>query len=296
MEYLYLDTPVGFEQFKQLMANGYVAIFGTYIYSWQWTEGGIKNDPSTSDDEFVGESACFWMKGASGAHSMTVVGYNDTLWIDINENGIVDSGEKGAFLIANSWGKSWKNDGFAWLAYDALYVESKVPGAPSEDRWMAMMNTKVMLLTVKDSYEPSAVAEFTVNHAKRSQMGTMLGMSETSEDLPTSIWTPGALFFQGGEYAFDGTTTPTDGTFILDFTDLINAHGNDGKALYLIIEDNVAGDAATVKDVRVIDYKKGGITYISPEVPQDVDAESVVFRIQQQCIELQSYPTRIICF
>lgn len=35
---------------------------------------------------------------------MTLVGYNDNIWVDINGNGIVDNGEKGAFKIANSWG------------------------------------------------------------------------------------------------------------------------------------------------------------------------------------------------
>ena len=141
------------------------------------------------------------------------------------------------------------------------------------------MNQKVMLLTVKESYEPSAVAKFTVNHAKRSQMGIMLGISEVDNNLPESIWTPGALIYQGGEFAFDGTTTPIDGTFVIDFTDLVNIYGNEGKAFYLKIQDNAAGDAARVKDFRVIDYEKGGITYISPEVPQDVDAKSVNFRV-----------------
>jgi hypothetical protein len=256
-----------------------VAIFGTYIYSWQYTD--IKDDPTTSDDdEFVGEQVCYWLKGASGAHSMTVVGYNDNLWIDVNGNDIIDSGEKGAFRVANSWGKFYGDEGFYWLAYDALYSTSKVPGAPSEDRWMAMMNTKVMLLTVKDSYEPSAVAKFTLNHAKRSQMGIMLGISDVTEKTPTSFWTPGAIFFQGGEYAFDGTSTPTEGSFILDFTDLYNM-SIDWKVFYLSVEDNVFGDSATVKDFRLIDYEKGGTSYISSEVPQDVDGESILFPVSE---------------
>jgi hypothetical protein len=278
MEYIYLDTAIEIEQFKQLLINGYVTIFGTYIYSWQFTE--VKDDPSTSDDdEFVGDRAAFWCKGTSGSHSMTVVGYNDTLWIDINQNNITDNGEKGAFRIANSWGKSWEDDGFTWVAYDALNSVSQVPGGPSENRWMIFINKKVNILTPKESYEPAAVAKFTVNHAKRSQMGITLGMSEANEDQPTSIWIPGAIIFQGGEYAFDGTTTPTDGTFILDFTDLINAHGIDGNAFYLNVEDNTAEDAVTVKDFRVIDYEKGGITYISSEVPQDVDAGNILLRV-----------------
>ena len=37
---------------------------------------------------------------------MTVLGYNDDIWVDINNNGIVDTGER-AFRIANSWGTGW---------------------------------------------------------------------------------------------------------------------------------------------------------------------------------------------
>ena len=77
------------------------------------------------------------MKGTEGAHSMTVVGYNDAIWIDINKNDIVDSGEKGAFRVANSWGLGWEYEGFTWVAYDALYAVSQVDGVPvaSHDLW-----------------------------------------------------------------------------------------------------------------------------------------------------------------
>ena len=59
---------------------------------------------------------------------MTLVGYNDNIWIDINKNYKVDDGEMGAFKIANSWGTEYGNDGFAWVAYDALNYISCVKG------------------------------------------------------------------------------------------------------------------------------------------------------------------------
>ncbi len=57
---------------------------------------------------------------------MTIVGYNDNIWIDINSNGKVDDGEKGAFKIANSHGPDYANNGFVWMAYDALNKKSSV--------------------------------------------------------------------------------------------------------------------------------------------------------------------------
>ncbi len=42
-----------------------------------------------------------------GAHAMAIVGYDDHI------NG-------GSFLIANSWGKNWGQDGYTWANYDDM--------------------------------------------------------------------------------------------------------------------------------------------------------------------------------
>lgn len=59
---------------------------------------------------------------------MAVVGYNDDIWVDVNDNGKVESGEMGAFKIVNSWGPGYANDGFIWMAYDAVNLFSSVAG------------------------------------------------------------------------------------------------------------------------------------------------------------------------
>ncbi len=40
-------------------------------------------------------------------HAMTVVGYDDTIWCDVNGNNKCDAGEKGAFKVANSHGTGY---------------------------------------------------------------------------------------------------------------------------------------------------------------------------------------------
>ena len=57
-------------------------------------------------------------------HQVTVVGYDDDIWFDMNGDGIQQPYEKGAFKIANSWGQNWKNNGFVWVLYDALNLVS----------------------------------------------------------------------------------------------------------------------------------------------------------------------------
>ena len=112
---------------KQLLNNGHVVNFATYVDSWVYATVG--NNPSSPNDH-VGEMAVSWMNGTDGGHFLTIVGYDDNVWIDINGNGKVDSGETGAFLIANSWSNTWGNSGFVWIAYDAFRSVSAVSKAP----------------------------------------------------------------------------------------------------------------------------------------------------------------------
>jgi hypothetical protein len=270
-QYVYsVSTDSGLELTKDLLANGYVLVFGTYMYSWQYKT--VQDDPLTTDDDGqAGKSVCYWLNGTSGAHAMTIVGYNDAIWTDINSNGIIDGGERGAFRIANSWGNSWGDGGFVWLAYDALRSSSAVPGGPSSGRVAALQSDMIFILTARDNYSPLMVAEFTLNHAKRGQLGMEYGFSDTSQTTPTSTWTPAALHFQGGDYAFDGSTTPTNGTFFYDFTDTLNVSGVT-RRYYLGISDNAASDIATLSAFRLIDLSTTPPTVVySALVPQYVD-------------------------
>jgi hypothetical protein len=68
------------------------------------------------------------------------------------------------------------------------------------------------------------LAEFTLYHPTRNQLKVTLGRSPVSSTTPESVWTPAAL--QGSTYdgsggAFDGTATPVDAGFVLDYSDLL---------------------------------------------------------------------------
>ena len=107
------------------------------------------------------------------------------------------------------------------------------------------------------------VAEFTVNHAKREQMGITLGISDTAGYVPSTEWYPTALCLPGGGFAFDGTTTAVDGTFVLDFTDLLTETGVERK-YYLGLRDNDAGDTVTLKAFKIVDLTTDPDTEPSP--------------------------------
>jgi hypothetical protein len=264
------SSDTGLAYLKELLNNGYVLIFGTFITSWQ--EKTILDDPTTPDDApELGKSIGYWINGEEGSHAMTVVGYNDAIWTDVNGNGLIDAGEKGGFRIANSWGPAWGDGGFVWLAYDALKAVSAVPGGPSAGRGPAFQNNIVWVLTARDLYSPLMIAEFTVNHAKRNQLKMTLGRSSTSATIPTTAWTPAALQNQGANFAFDGTTTAVDGGFVLDFSDIL-IEGAGALRYYLGMADNFTGDVATLRTFKLVDLTTVPATEtVYPAVPQTAD-------------------------
>ncbi|NQT88851.1 C1 family peptidase, partial [bacterium] len=202
-----LDTDAGLAQLKQLLVDGYVLNFATYIGSWQFQP--ISDDLSTTaDDAFVGKNSCFWVNGSNTSHTMVVVGYSDDIWVDINSNGIVDAGEKGAFRIANSWGTGWQEGGFSWFAYDALKQVSSVPGGPSAGRQEGWWYREACWVTARPSYTPKMVGEFTLNHLERNHLGMTLGIADRNAKTPSTAWSPErCLWYAGGPFAFDGSTT-----------------------------------------------------------------------------------------
>ncbi len=266
-------TDAGIEQVKQMLLNGYVLNIPTYINSWNWKT--ISDDVSTTDDDaYVGKRAAFWVNGTNGYHAMTVVGYNDSIWVDINGNNSVDPGEKGAFRIANSWGTGWGEGGFCWMAYDALKQTSAVSGAPSQNRIYGWSPSRAHWVTAKSDYQPKLVARFSLNHLKRNHLRMTLGSSGIDETAPTSVWIPKAVYNQGGSYAFNGTTTAVDGGFVFDFTDLLNSQGGLTR-YYLGLYDDTAGDIAVLNSFTLIDLENGFVETQCNQAPVSADNQQV---------------------
>ncbi len=266
------SSDLGLELVKELLTDGYIVVYGTYITSWVFKT--ISDDPSTSDDDAaVGRAIAYWLNGSEGGHAMTIVGFNDAIWTDINADGLINEGEKGAFRIANSWGAGWRESGFTWLAYDALRNPSRLPDGPSAGRVAAFQGDQVFVLTARNGYAPLMIGEFTVDHVKRSQLRLSLGRSNTGTSVPTSTWSPAAFQNQGGAFAFDGSTTAVPATFALDFTDLLAA-GAGSQRYYLGLNDNPSGDPTTLSAFKIIDMTTDPDTETASSlVPQTIDGQ-----------------------
>ena len=111
------------ETLKKLLMDGYVVTFASYIWEFDYTR--------LTKDSYIaqkGDKVCYIVRNGMvqnpGYHAMTIVGYDDSIEIDVDSDGIVDT--YGALKIANSHGKGSNNNGYILMAYDALLPQTKV--------------------------------------------------------------------------------------------------------------------------------------------------------------------------
>lgn len=103
-----------------------------------------------------------WGSDPRGRHAMTIVGYDDNIMYDFDNDGqFTNSGnvsqwERGAFIVANSWGSyAHHNNGFLYVPYRLA---------------TGFCNKEVYCLTVTDSYSPEIVLKVKVKHPSRARL------------------------------------------------------------------------------------------------------------------------------
>jgi C1A family cysteine protease len=93
---------------REEIARGHPVIFNIPVYQSLFTCPGEIRLPNKNDVVL-------------GYHEMTIIGY-DNACVNLDKS-------TGAFLIQNSWGKSWGFNGKAWLPYD--WFSTTLPGTPA---------------------------------------------------------------------------------------------------------------------------------------------------------------------
>ncbi len=304
--YITLDPEdtTSFDVIRKAILNGYVVSFSTNFDGWSYK----------TSKEPVKEQVCTSVNGNSGAHMLTIVGYDDTLWADINGNNVKDAGETGAFKIANSWGTGYKNDGYTWLSYDALKETSSITGANNRNREGAIWGDEVYFLEPKVTYQPSLVAELTMNTARRNQIGLEFGVSSVAETNPTltrsaaeyvSYYDENVSFTNDNSIAFNKTMygngnnenynftsgmTAEDGTFSFDLTPLINEYFAqntvDRSALkfYVLLTDETADGKATVLKSFKMHDRENNLTAISAQSNLSADGTTVTATVSYSAV------------
>ncbi|MCB2207706.1 MAG: T9SS type A sorting domain-containing protein [Bacteroidetes bacterium] len=180
-------------------------------------------------------------------HAMTIVGYNDSIrydynndgqftnHIDINDDGSVDAKdwEIGGFLFANSHGVAWADSGFCYLMYNSLAQAFGEGG---------IWNRSVHVLKVKPDYQPLIGLKIKLKHNSRNKIKVIAGVSsDTSHTYPTKLIDFPIFNFQGGNHTLQGVDTISNADeleLVLDMTPLLGEvdPGNYAKYFVQIVE------------------------------------------------------------
>lgn len=269
-------------EIKSELAKGKMLTYSTYISSW--VTDRIETHPDAPENaKFAGEEIVKYRNGNEGGHGMTLVGYNDNIWLDQNGNSQVDAGEMGAFKIVNSWGDGYANDGFCWIAYDALNKVSAVEGGYSGYRECAFI--KCMGINVRE-YKAGAdiYLKFTMNTADRVQMTVDFYAEKNGTVSSARFLTSANYRADSNRYSFAGTREATDGTFCypLDnvIKDLSQETFEDYKWWVTFSDADADGKPLIVKNVELVNENTGK-TYKVQDTGFSIDGEEKTVMVKE---------------
>ncbi len=277
---------IDLEPIKTALSNGDVLTFSTHIRSWK-TSNLKTNSNAPENSNYNGEVVVIAQNGSLGGHRMTIVGYNDNIWTDINNNDIVDDGEMGAFKIANSWGSNYANDGFIWVSYDSLNQISSVTNAEN-----ATNRSKPICSVARIDVQPydtdtDLYLKYTLNTSDRTQVKGYVIAEKNGTEYYSSVY-PHVMFGQTGVYSYDGTTSSNDGTMIFALNNIIPDINSDNYSEYtwsVKFEDNTADSTVlTVKTAEIIDENTNK-TYKPENIyPFTLDGEEKTLEISKTAL------------
>lgn len=268
---IYLNTTDGWNMMRSWIYNhmDQASLGGVGTFYSQY--GAVNNQLPSGTPEGGKYVITSW--GSSPNHSMTIVGYNDSIrWdyngdgqytnnVDINGDGIVNmrDWEIGGFKIANTYGNvgNWANQGFAWATYKS-FAEFTSSGG--------IWNNAAFIPYAKQDLSPKLTMKIALKHTSRNKLRVIAGvannLSATEPEVTLSL---PIMDFQGGDKYMQGGTTEADKTieFGVDATPLLSETNNGQPAKYfLMVQENDPSNSATgqVVSFDLIDYTTGSVT------------------------------------
>lgn len=216
--------------------------------------------------------------GGSANHAMTIVGYNDSIrWdynndgmytnnIDINGDGEVNmkDWEIGGLKMAQSYGgaPTWGNQGYAYMMYKTLADNLGQGG---------IWNHSVHILDVKSSYTPQVTAKVILKHDKRNQIKVQVGLANSpNATTPEFVMDFPIFHYQGDAMNMQGGSTEEDKTieFGLDLSPFLTyvELGEQAKIFLQIIEKDPGGSGTgQITHFSVFDLTDGSVEITCPQ-------------------------------
>ena len=257
--------------------NGVGGICGIGVASG----GTWKSIPSTEANDAAGVSGKKYVYawGSSVDHALTIVGYDDRIEFDIDGNGVygeTDKDEVGAWIVVNSWGSGWCNDGFIYCPYANATPTSAKSGYYQPE-----------IYYVRKDYRPLRTFKITMQYSKRSELRLAAGVSQDTTASKPEYFTLMEHFKYAGDGDGDGEDAETpmlgewaDGMhyepmeFGYDITDISSQVDVRKPVKYFLRIESKSGASGegSVDALSLMDYEfdENGV-----EIPFPLDAEGV---------------------
>ena len=272
---LQVETPEKLAIFKQYLydhfeGSPYGGVASIQISSDRM-DTRIWKDPATNEDWPV-----IWTFGNHVGHALTIVGYNDSVRIDLNNDkkftndiditgdGIVDLNdwEIGAFMAVNSWSEWWNKGGKSYIMYSVVARDGDHGG---------IWNRSVHIPKVAKTYRPELTMRVVMRHTQRKKISLMAGVSlDTTATKPQQTLSFPVFNHQGDNTPLTDVDNPTDTKRFelgLDISALLaNIEPGVPVKFFLMIteKDPLSSATGQVDEFAIIHYDGGAIETVSP--------------------------------
>ena len=274
------------EEIKTALNQGYILTASTPGNKWKYKT--IESNPSVPGNEpYVGEQIMTLCdrEGYRG-HRITIVGYNDEIWVDINENGTIDEGEYGAFKIANTRGTEYGNDGYMWISYDTLNIISSVYSNSAidlgyENREPSLIDIGYVKVDANKQASPYTL-EFEATTKNANGIGIVVTATAKEGNRNLSVYTPSpfkrSLAIGLGEVNFEGGTDEVKGSFSIALDNLfkdIDTKDLENYEWHVKLSNHSNEDTLLYSNIKILDSNLNEV-YKSGEESYSIERETFV--------------------
>ncbi len=237
--------------------------------------GGIVNFAAGVTGEFHMTNNKIVEWGHTVNHAMTIVGWDDTVeydynndgtitnTIDINGDGVVDmkDWERGALIMVNSWGTGFGNGGKAYMMYKTLAEPASNGG---------IYYHHVYGIRVKEAPEPQLKMKIKMTHNSRKRIKLFPGISsDLSDEHPDEVMLLPMFSMQGGDNHMQGNNTqPIE--ISLDISPLLSyIQPNQTAKVFLVVQEVDMNNESSgeIIDFSIVDNAGNEYTYTPHNKP-----------------------------